>query len=63
MKATYYRDAYGCTASLRTRKDGSAVLKVSDGHGKRFWNVTYMTERGARIALGKLSDGWKEIKS
>lgn len=59
---TYYRDSYGCTASIRTRKDGTAALKASDAHGHRFWSVIYTSERGAKIALGKLSDSWQEVK-
>lgn len=52
----FYRDFYGNTASITVRRDGSAKLTVCAG-GKRDSKV-YKTERGARIAMGKQSDGW-----
>lgn len=57
----YFKDFYGTSAKITTHKDGTAVLKMSAG-GKRFWNKTYATERGAKIAMGKMSDCWREVK-
>lgn len=54
----YFKDIYGATASIRIHRDGTATLTVFCG-GKRH-RKTYNTERGARIALGKWSDEWKE---
>jgi len=56
----YFRDVYGGTASIRLNKDGSATLKVADAHGRPCYGKCYGSERAARIALGKLGDGWKE---
>lgn len=55
----YFRDSYGCTASLAKRPDG-VLLSVRDGHGRLLIRRTYATEHGARIALGRCSDCWRE---
>lgn len=58
----YYRDVYGGSAKIITHRDGTARLTASAG-GKRFHAKTYSTERGAKIALGKIfSDGYWEVK-
>lgn len=60
----YFRDFYGCTASILSGKQWDSIaLHVRDPYGKLIYTKHYTTERGARIALGKLSDGWREIKS
>lgn len=56
----YYKDFYGTTASITKRRDGTAKLVMCAG-GKRESKV-YNSERGARIAMGKSSDGWYEVK-
>lgn len=56
-----FRDFYGNTACIRTRKDGSARLTISIG-AKRVKSQNYKSERGARIALGKFGDSFSEIK-
>ena len=56
----YFKDFYGATASIQTGRDGTAKLMVSAG-GKRIVNKTYNTERGARVAMGRIGDGWREI--
>lgn len=58
----YYRDIYGCTASIRLNKDGSATLKAADAHGNHFFGKCYGSETAARRALGRLGDCWKETK-
>lgn len=58
----YYRDFYGCTASIRTHYDGSADLVIRTGRGGLVLRRTYSTERGARIAMGQYSDSWTERK-
>lgn len=55
----YYRDAYGCTASI-TKRTSDVLLSVRDGHGRLLIRRTYATEHGARIALGRCSDCWRE---
>ena len=56
----YFRDFYGASASIKIMRDGKAKLSVSVG-GKRTVK-TYSTELGARIAMGRMSDGWREVK-
>lgn len=57
-----YRDFYGATASILVARDGSAVLRVADAHGNRITIKKYASERGARIAMGRIGDEWKEVK-
>lgn len=54
----YYKDFYGCTASIEEHRDGSATLRMVAGNTKT--KKTYKTVHGAKVAIGKLSDGWKE---
>lgn len=56
----YYRSFYGSTASITVRKDGTAKLSMWFGNHREV--KVYKTERGAKIAMGKASDGWKEVK-
>lgn len=56
-----YKDFYGSTASITVRKDGTAKLVMS--YGSKRESKVYNTERGARIAMGKSSDGWREVKA
>lgn len=53
-----YRDAYGAKAVLRKTYKGFALLVTC--MGKRIIAKTYATERGARIAMGRVGDCWKE---
>ena len=57
---TYYRDSYGCTASIMTKKNNPdfAELVVRNQYGKLIQKKQYRSLKGAKIALGKLSDGW-----
>ena len=57
MKKTYYIDFYGCTASITVRPNGSALLVTYCGRKRE--SKTYKTERGAKIAMGKMSDCWR----
>ena len=55
-----YRDFYGCHAVIRTSKNGSARLTVRNPYGKLIKTQDYSTERGAKIAMGRMGDGWTE---
>lgn len=55
-----FKDFYGCIAEIASRPEG-ARLKMWMPTGKKFWDKTYSTERGARIAMGKMSDAWRAI--
>jgi len=59
----YYRDFYGNTASISKTNDSRFRLKVRVSNGQLVHNKVYDTERGAKIALGRSSDGWKELKA
>lgn len=54
----FYKDFYGCSACIRIDRDGSAHLTVRAG-GKLVHKKSYNNKRGARIAMGRLSDGWR----
>lgn len=56
----YYRDFYGASASITEHRNGTATLVVFCA-GKRE-RKTYKSVRGAKIAMGKSSDGWWEVK-
>ena len=58
----YFRDPYGCTASIRKTSTGKWQLRLCIPTGACFFSKTYATYRGARIALGKHSDGMMERK-
>lgn len=55
-----YRDFYGCHAALRTYANGSARLTVRTPGGKLIHARNYKTRKGARIAMGKLSEHWTQ---
>lgn len=59
MKARFFKDSYGSLASIRQHADSFRLI-VSCG-GRRYYIRNYSTYRGARIALGKLGDCWKEV--
>lgn len=56
----YYHDFYGASASIEIHRDGKATLRTYCA-GIRT-KKTYKTFRGARIAMGKMSDAWFENK-
>ena len=56
-----YRDFYGASASIRVNGDGTAKLTAYDGHGRMMVSKEYNSFRGARIALGRLSDSWHTV--
>ena len=58
----YFKDFYGCTASIRLNKDGSASLKIRNPYGKGILGKCYGSERAAKVAMGRVGDCWKEIK-
>lgn len=57
---TRFRDFYGGTASIKVGASG-AVLTVRTYGGKLTHKKTYATERGAKIAMGRISEGWEKI--
>lgn len=55
-----YRDCYGATARIRTSKSGGARLTVYSGT-KLMHAKDYATYRGAKIAMGRMSDTWRKV--
>lgn len=53
-----YHDFYGCVAVLRVAKSGAARLTVRTAGGKLIHAKNYTTRRGARIAMGRMSESW-----
>ena len=53
----FFEDFYGCTYSIRPQPDGTYRMAARTPHGNLFHVKTYATERGVRIALGKLTEG------
>ena len=58
-KPEYYRDFYGCTASIREKRNGTFRLIMSTPQGKLIQAKDYNTYRGAKIAMGRSSDCWE----
>lgn len=55
----YFRDFYGGSASIKQAGDRFR-LRVRDGHGGLTLSKEYGTYRGARAALSRLGDCWRE---
>lgn len=57
----YYRDIYGCTASIAKTASGYR-LRVFAGT-RYIINKVYTTYRGAKIAMGKTGDAgdWRRV--
>lgn len=53
----FYEDFCGCTYVLRSNKDGTHDLSVRLPRGDLYRVKSYSTWRGARIAIGKISEG------
>lgn len=56
-----YHDFYGNHATIRVAKSGAARLTVRRGTGGLIHAKDYKTERGAKIAMGRMSDGWHPV--
>ncbi len=54
-----YKDFYGATATIKKTYDGyKLVVSVM---GRKVISKTYNTERGAKIAMGRVGDAWRQI--
>jgi hypothetical protein len=56
----HYADFYGCTASIAKITTGYR-LRIRTSLGKVIKNCVYNTERGAKSAMSRASDGWREV--
>lgn len=52
-----FEDFYGCTYSILQQPDGTYRMAARTPQGNLFHMKTYSSERGVRIALGRLTDG------
>lgn len=55
-----FKDFYGGKATIKPTTFGT-ILTIRSGYGKLVHKKTYKTERGARIAMGRISEGWREL--
>lgn len=53
---TYYRDFYGCTASIADRPDGSARLVIRLSNGKKMHNKIHKNRNAALAAWRRSGD-------
>lgn len=58
-----YRDFYGCFATLKAHNNGKITLTVRTAAGTLVHSKAYSSKRGAKIAMGRLSDGWNLVRS
>ena len=58
---TIYKDFYGNVMAIIVQKNGKAVLKCWYG-GKCWHNKKYASEKGAKIALGRMADVYYQVK-
>lgn len=57
-----FKDFYGCTASIdETRGEYPFRLRISTSNGHRFCDRSYTTYKGARAAMGRMGDCWREF--
>lgn len=56
-----YKDFYGCTASIRGKRNGSAKLIVRNGNGKKTHDQLHINAKAAQACMRRLSDGRKLI--
>ena len=55
-----YHGFYGENACIRIMKNGSARLTIRTAGGNLIHAKDYKNERGAKIAMGRLGDSWRE---
>ena len=56
-----YVDFYGCRATITVCNDGRSNLAIRTDLGSLVHAKTYNTYHGAKVAMGKLSDGWNSV--
>lgn len=60
MTKRCFKDFYGCTASI-TKTPNGFTLRMCNQYSNLTFKRLYKTYRGARVAMGHMSDGWREI--
>ena len=61
MMRWIFHDLYGCEAYVTEKRNGSVRVVIYRRDGVVFHDKVYKSFRGARIALGRLSDGTMEL--
>ena len=56
-----FESFYGGQDTIVETRKGTFVLKSWTSHGKLIHNKEYATYKGARVALGKITNGVKEV--
>lgn len=59
---TFYKLAYGSTASITEHRNGTATLKICDYLGRTVQRTTHKSFNGARISLGKYESWGKKYE-
>lgn len=54
----YYKDFYGCTASITQHSTGESTLVIRSSAGKTIKKSKHKTLNAARSAMYRTSDGW-----
>lgn len=55
-----YHDFYGCIATIVVSTRGKANLAIRTGVGSLVHAKTYDSYRGAKIAMGRMSNCWRK---
>lgn len=58
----HYRDFYGCSAVIHQTRSGFDLRVWTPYCTKLIHRKTYRSMHGARTAMGRLSDGWREVQ-
>lgn len=58
-----FKDAYGTVAVISVYRDGTARLRMSGARWQPQERIdrVYRSYRGARTAMGKMGDWWREV--
>lgn len=56
-----FRDFYGCHATIIRKRNQTYDLYVRLSNGKLLLRSNYTSYRGAKIAMGKMSDSWEKV--
>lgn len=57
----YFKDFYGCTASIGPTRDKRQRLRICNPNGHQMAAKVFDTYKGARQALAHWSEGWTEV--
>lgn len=58
----YYKDFYGCSATIIQKPKGQTILTIKSAAGKLIRISTHKNFNAARSSLYRTSDSWHKIK-